>query len=699
MLEKNETVPLIEEKIIRLDGKLVDVEVSATPFPYRGDPAIQVVLRDITERKIAEQKLRTSDKIFTHSIDMLCVAGFDGYFKVLNPSWSKILGWSTEELLSKPWNDFVHPDDINNTNNIKSTIVDGKEIYQFENRYICKDGSVKWLAWNSFPYPEENIMFGVARDVTDKKATENSLKESEEKFRQLFENHAAVKLLIDPETNRIVDVNKSASRFYGWSIDELKNMYINQINTLSRQEIIASMEKAKNQEKIFFEFKHRLANGSIRDVEVYSSRIEIGKKVYLHSIVHDVTERKITQRNLKESEEKLGSIFRVAPVGIGVVVDRIFTEVNKLITEMTGYSKEELIGKSTRLLYPSIEDFELVGEKKYNQIKSKGTGVIETKWRKKNGEIIDILLASTPLNPVDLSRGVIFTALDITERKKSERELNLYRENLEKLVVDRTEELDNLNRDLLEQLQKEKELEEQLNIALSKEKEINELKTRFIATVSHEFRTPLAALLSSSQMIQRYSKNWSEEKLNNHYNRINSTVDYLTQLLDDVLTISRADRDILTANPESVEIENLFNTFLDEMKTFKSKKHDLIFNFKGDKRTLFLDKKLLRHIVVNLLTNAIKYSPNGGKIEVNVSLDSEKLNVIIADEGLGISQEELKYIFEPFYRTKNSVGIQGSGLGLNIAIRAIEILNGKISVISEINKGTTFNVSIPIDEK
>ncbi|MBX2977568.1 MAG: PAS domain S-box protein, partial [Ignavibacteriaceae bacterium] len=699
MLEKNESVPLIEEKIIRLDGKLVDVEVSATPFLYRGEQAIQVVLRDITERKLAEQELRTSEKIFTHSIDMLCIAGFDGYFKVLNPSWSKVLGWSTEELLSKPWNDFVHPEDILKTDNIKSTIVDGKEIYQFENRYICKDGSIKWLAWNSFPYPEENIMFGVARDVTDKKSTEDTLRESEEKFRQLFENHSAVKLLIDPETNQIVDVNKAASRFYGWSVEELKKMYITQINTLDEKEILTSMERAKKQEQIFFEFQHRLANGSIRDVEVYSSRIEIGKKTFLHSIIHDITERKLTQKNLKESEEKLSSIFRVAPVGIGVVVERVLVEVNLLITEMTGYTKEEIIGKSARMLYPSQEEFDLVGEKKYKQIKAKGTGVIETKWKKKNGELIEILLASTPLDRDDLLRGVIFTALDITDRKKSERELNQYRQNLEKLVVERTEELDHLNKDLIEQLQKEKELEEQLNIALSKEKEINELKTRFIATVSHEFRTPLAALLSSSQMIQRYSKNWSEEKLNDHYNRISSTVNYLTQLLDDVLTISRAERDILTKNPELVDIENLINTYLAEIKTFTSAKHNLIFTFKGDSKTLYLDKKLLRHIIINLLTNAIKYSPNGGKIEMNVLLDNGKLNIIIADEGMGISEDEIKYIYEPFYRTKNSIGIQGSGLGLNITKRAVEILDGEISVSSKQNKGTTFNVSIPIEEK
>ena len=105
--------------------------------------------------KAKEEKLSIRDRIFTHSLDMLCVAGFDGYFKVLNPSWERILGWSTEELLGKPWIDFVHPDDKDNTGTIRTSLVDGREVYQFENRYICKNGDIKWLSWNSFPYPED----------------------------------------------------------------------------------------------------------------------------------------------------------------------------------------------------------------------------------------------------------------------------------------------------------------------------------------------------------------------------------------------------------------------------------------------------------------------------------------------------------------------------------------------------------------
>lgn len=132
-----------------------------------------VVIEDITEKIKYERKLKTSEKIFNHVLDMICIAGFDGYFKELNPSWERELGWSKDELLSKPWIEFVHSEDRQATLNVKSQIIGGEEIYQFENRYMCKDGSYKWLSWNSYPYKEESIMFGVARDVTLRKNDEN----------------------------------------------------------------------------------------------------------------------------------------------------------------------------------------------------------------------------------------------------------------------------------------------------------------------------------------------------------------------------------------------------------------------------------------------------------------------------------------------------------------------------------------------
>ena len=190
------------------DGSIITCLMSASLIDVNGERCILSIIRDISERKKIEVALKEREKIFTHSVDMLCMAGFDGYFKVINPAWSNTLGWSEEELLARPWLDFVHPEDQENTRNVKSSIVSGQEVYQFENRYLCKDGSIKWLSWSSFPYPEEGIMFGVARDVTDRKLIEESLRLSENRYRLLFnemEEGFALHEIICDENGKPVD--------------------------------------------------------------------------------------------------------------------------------------------------------------------------------------------------------------------------------------------------------------------------------------------------------------------------------------------------------------------------------------------------------------------------------------------------------------------------------------------------------------
>ncbi|MGF7141058.1 PAS domain S-box protein [Roseimarinus sediminis] len=163
--ETNEELATTNEELIESNQSLIEIN--------------QNLYEEIEKREVLEKKLLESDKFFKHSTDLFCIAGFDGYFKVLNPTWETVLGWSIDEMLAKPWNDFLHPDDITATENIKSTIVDGREVYHFENRYRCKNGAYKWLSWNSYPHREENIMFGVARDVTSLKEAENRLKQIE----------------------------------------------------------------------------------------------------------------------------------------------------------------------------------------------------------------------------------------------------------------------------------------------------------------------------------------------------------------------------------------------------------------------------------------------------------------------------------------------------------------------------------------
>lgn len=171
----------------RKDGSYYDVEIALQLFPYEESEVFVAMVMDITERKKTEEKLSISDRIFNYSLDLLCVAGFDGYYKILNPAFEETLGWTTEELLAKPWDDFVHPEDRKANLHVKNVLVGGKKILQYENRIICKDGSIKWLAWNAYPYPEEKIIFGVAHDITARKLLDESLKESEERYRKLIE--------------------------------------------------------------------------------------------------------------------------------------------------------------------------------------------------------------------------------------------------------------------------------------------------------------------------------------------------------------------------------------------------------------------------------------------------------------------------------------------------------------------------------
>ncbi len=186
-LKKTGDVPTeyLELEQIRKDGTTVWTEINFTIVrDEKGKPEhILGVSRDITERKKIEAKLKQSDLIFENSMDMICMAGFDGYLKVLNPAWSRTLGWSNEELLSKPWIEFVHPDDREATINAKATLIKGQEIFQFTNRYICKDGSVRWLSWNSFPDPKVKNIFAVTRDITERKEAEDRLTLVNEKLR------------------------------------------------------------------------------------------------------------------------------------------------------------------------------------------------------------------------------------------------------------------------------------------------------------------------------------------------------------------------------------------------------------------------------------------------------------------------------------------------------------------------------------
>jgi PAS domain S-box-containing protein len=302
---------------------------------------------DISQRKKLAETTSEKEKIFNHSLDMLCMAGFDGYFKVLNPAWHQTLGWEDEELLSKSWMEFVHPDDREATRKIKSVILQGQEVYQFENRYLCKDGSFKWLAWDSFPYPEEKIMFGVARDITEKRQFEESLRYSEKKYRQLFtemaDGFALHEMLFDAQGNaydyRYLEVNPAFERLTGLQRDDLIGRTV--------------MDVLPETEPYWLEtFAKVVRTGIPLHVENYSASLKKWFSVSAYSpeagqfavSFSDITVQKNIECQLKESLDKLEFLFDTLPIGISILdQQQKIVRQNHALAEIYGLSSEELL--------------------------------------------------------------------------------------------------------------------------------------------------------------------------------------------------------------------------------------------------------------------------------------------------------------------------------------------------------------------
>lgn len=249
--------------------------------------------------------------------------------------------------------------------------------------------------------------------------------ENEAKFRAIFEGANDGILLVNYETLRMFIVNQRFAEMTGYTQEELTQMTISDIHPSDQWSWIQEefRKAASGTVHHMAQVPFRRKDGSRFIADISGFVIVLGGKQYNAGIVRDITERLKAQEEIRQRESELSSIFRAAPIGIGVVVNRILTKANQRLCEIVGYTEEELIGQNARMLYPSQEDYDYVGREKYNQIREKGTGTVETRWLTKDGRILDMLLSSTPFDPLNLGKGVTFTALDITGRKRAEAEL------------------------------------------------------------------------------------------------------------------------------------------------------------------------------------------------------------------------------------------------------------------------------------
>ena len=252
--------------------------------------------------------------------------------------------------------------------------------------------------------------------------------------------------------------------------------------------------------------------------------------------------------------------------------------------------------------------------------------------------------------------------------------------------------------DVSEMKQREAELAEnskRLELALEKEVELSSMKSNFVATASHEFRTPLTTIFSAADLLQHYSDQMEDAEKLDYLEEIKQEVGEMTQLLDDILLVRKMEAGMFTFSPEKANFETLLRNIVRASQNLAGNVHAIKLNVDCDSSNVSIDNSLIRHIVNNLLSNAIKYSPDGHSIEVSLSRDNGELILNVSDRGIGIPEHEVDRVFDTFFRAENSSGIGGTGLGLSVVKTAVELHGGRISVESVVNEGTTFSVRIP----
>lgn len=401
-------------------------------------------------------------------------------------------------------------------------------------------------------------------------------------------------------------------------------------------------------------------------------------------------------KEITRQMEMLDALFRHATEGIIVVgSDGRIVMANPKATELFGYGRKELQRANIEVLIPDRFGHKHIAHRRQYHLDAKARGMgsqMELYAKRKDGSEFPVEVS---LSPFQTSEGqfVVAFIIDITHRKKQESailEANLQiqklNEDLEKRVKQRTAEL-------AEAIQKIEISQLEVVKALEKERELNLMKSQFVTVASHEFRTPLATILSSTSLISKYTTTADNEKREKHIQRIKATVNNLTEILNDFLSIGKLEEGKVKCIPVLLDLKAFWEGLIEEMKELCKPGQTIRLKYDG-KSEAWLDKQLLRNVLFNLLSNAIKYSGEGSQILVQTSCSEEQVKIDIHDQGIGISQVDQPYIFDRFFRASNAGAAQGTGLGLNIVKGYVELMDGAVSLTSTLGRGTTFHVSL-----
>lgn len=611
--------------------------------------------------KILSEKEKWFRSLIENSTDVITLLNPQGVILYSSPSTVRILGYSLQEYVGRSVFEFIHPSDLEHiVSKFKEIIAKPENFISTECRFQHKNGAWLWLEGSGNNLLEEESVRAVVvncRDITQRKMAEKTLQASEKKYHELFESVKEGVVLADIK-GHIIDCNQAYLNMLGYSMDEIKTKTLQEITPFKWHEKIMKMIKTQVRDRGYsdeYEKEYIRKDGNVFPVAVqfWYIKNEEGTPVRIWAVVRDITERK----RAEEERSRLAAIVESSHEAIiGKTLSGVITSWNPGAQWLYGYKAQEVIGKNVSILVPREHQDEAadilhrLGRGEYIE-------QYETIRVAKDGRQIQVLVTISPIkNILGEIVGASTIAHDITERKRAEQEMQ----------------------------------------------EAVRLKSEFTSTVSHELRTPLAISKEALSLVLRGKVGGINEKQSEILTMASTNIDRLNILINDILDFSKIDAGKMELHKEMLDIIPLIRECCDGWKLRTDlKKISLELMLPQEPVNLLIDKMRFLQVLSNLLNNAVKFTPEGGKITILVEDESNFVKFSVIDTGLGIAEEDFPKLFQKFQQIKRTqgTGARGTGLGLNITKALIEMHGGSITVKSKVGKGSNFTFIIPKSEK
>lgn len=692
---------------------------------------------------------------FEFSSDLCCLIGMDGYFQQVNPAFSAVLGWSSSELMEQPSLTFVHPEEINSTQRVYQQLVQGEPM-QWENRYSHKNGGYRLLSWKML-LNEDGSICGIGRHVREhnqerqalsrilqqqtiqlqasRQATQLVRQQFQEQQQQLrnLQTEFELRLTIQVQ-QRVQEIlmgeNIPGEIGYTLTYEDLLRSMLEHLHPAIPHDVSGTI--------LLFDTKpNRLEN--ISDEQVNSRRCKLFLKSHrplTNKLQADLKQQMVTRLSRLNGQELNQSSLTLHHLnGETQGEDSVDTLESLLLVPLINspYEDNQIIG----LLFVGREQAEQFNEEQirllYHLASNASISIQQLRSFFITLEKHDLenILAYLPEGVIILNhdRSIVLTnpvarnylkflgdvdnnILQALGGKPLEELIQSYSDNgncqevtpinNENLVIEVILESVSLEINsgywlvLLRDISERKRVESEIRKALEKERQLNNLKTRLVRTISHEYRTPLATILLGAETLTKYYDRLARERQFSTLNKIKNAAKRMAQMVDDILLTNRIESGQFDFNPELLDVVRFCENLVEEIDALDNQSHRIIFSHQGNCKYVRLDPTLLRQIIANLLTNALKYSAEGSSVRFNINYSHEnRVFFEIEDQGIGILPEDESKIFDSFYRASNVETIPGTGLGLAIVKKAVDLHGGEIHFRSEAGVGTTFNVSLP----